>query len=518
MSNSPLLTDSQWPKLLEYVAEAYNEVTLSRGFTLFKQQQVTALNVAEARRVQATVEEAETYKVALNLDTFSLSQCACPMQSSCKHLAAVMMELADRLGYPATQIMNAKLYLKRAADSNIDSSLQQLPNMDVQGWQHFLNQYASSIKPSYDQGIYVEALRQHLNNLNKVTPDFPAIDSLFFELHKLLFIFRKIKEQMTLTTSSYYTSSTIYRFSDEMLELLKTKTDTVNPAASSERIDQTLAYLREQMSEDSGQKYHDFGVYTALWKYWIAPFPEADRLLTQEQDNLMTLVEVSPSPSVSAARAYILLLQGKSDEAWDALATSSSFKELPAALFLTLLNQLAEAQQWAGLVTWLRKSAPFFNMRQNKKLEIYADFWKLAVSYEPHAEEQMWHIFEQFLPHSLAIIEAILYEQGKWKAWLEMQIVLGHDPFYHRVSVLQPIEKESPVLLLPYYHQAVDHYVSLKNRHDYKAATKLLKRLEKVYKKMKQPERWDIFFAGFIERYSRLRALQEELRKGKLMG
>ena len=38
--SSPVLNDDQWLKLLEYVAETYNDVTLSRGFTYYKQQRV----------------------------------------------------------------------------------------------------------------------------------------------------------------------------------------------------------------------------------------------------------------------------------------------------------------------------------------------------------------------------------------------------------------------------------------------------------------------------------------------
>ena len=42
MSSKPVLNDDQWSKLLEYVAETYNEVTLSRGFHFYKQQMVTS--------------------------------------------------------------------------------------------------------------------------------------------------------------------------------------------------------------------------------------------------------------------------------------------------------------------------------------------------------------------------------------------------------------------------------------------------------------------------------------------
>jgi uncharacterized Zn finger protein len=129
----------------------------------------------------------------------------------------------------------------------------------------------------------------------------------------------------------------------------------------------------------------------------------------------------------------------------------------------------------------------------------------------------MWQSLGELLPTTYRIIEDLYYEKRQWKPWIEMQIAQGYDPFTHRVHVLQPIEKESPELLLPYYHQAVEHYIRLKNRHDYKSAVRLLKRLEKVYKKMKQPERWEAFFTRFVSRFSRLRALQEELKKGKLL-
>ena len=111
-----------------------------------------------------------------------------------------------------------------------------------------------------------------------------------------------------------------------------------------------------------------------------------------------------------------------------------------------------------------------------------------------------------------------LYESANGKPWIEMQIVQGYDPFTHRVNVLQPIEKESPELLLPYYHQAVEHYIRLKNRHDYKSAVRLLKRLEKVYKKMKQPERWEAFFTRFVSRYQQAARLAGRIEEREAAG
>jgi hypothetical protein len=517
MSSFPILNDEQWLKLLENVAETYNEVTLSRGFNYFKQQRVTSLIISELRVVQARVEGSEDYKITLNLDKLRSSHCTCPVHASCKHLAAVIMELGDRLGYPASQVVNAKHHLKRASTISASALIaEQLPNMDVPGWHAILNQFTSHIKPSYDQGIYMDMLRHHFQSIRKASIPFTDMDLIFFELHQELFILRKIKEQQTQGGVSYYTSFTVYRIYDDIHAWLKQKSAAVNVALAGERLEQTFVYLRQQMAEESGHKHQNYGVYTVLWKYWVAPNSEAGHWMSQEVDALEKLTSDSPSYSLSAAKAFLYLQQDRSIEAWEILEASGTLKGAPADLLLPFLNHLSDTQNWMDLVDWLKRSVSFFYGQKTKELEAYTGYWKAAVGHLPQAEEHMWSTLEELLPHSYRIIEEVLYEQRKWKPWVEMQILQGHDPLYHRVSILQPIEKESPKLLVPYYHQAVNHYVGLKNRHDYKSAVKLLKRLEKVYKKLQQTNRWKDFISDFVERHSRLRALQEELRKGKL--
>ncbi|NOV04624.1 SWIM zinc finger family protein [Paenibacillus planticolens] len=522
MSSSTVLNDEEWLKLLKYVAESYTDVTLSRGFTYFKQGQVVSLNITDARLVQAKVNGSDSYRVSLNLNKLKDGSCTCPVHSTCKHQAAVMMELADRLGYPATQIMNAKMQLKRAASLPTSvSAILQLATISVLEWHSVLDQFTSPVTPTYDHGVYVQELRSQLRRLNNYAIPFSDQDRAFFNLHQELFLQRKIQEQKAQSSTGYFTSSATYKIYDDILSLLKEHASQFVHPESSERLETTFAYLRGQMTQQQGHSYHDFGVYSALWTEWIAEDEtaaksyatreiEAIKQDTQDNDKL--------TPSLSAAKAYLLLILSKPKEAWAALEDGPSFKETPAYFFIAFFDYLQNTLQWEELVNWLNKTLIFFNNPRTRELDTYATYWQKAIAHLPEAEELMWKTFEQLLPRSYYLIEDVLYKQGKWKAWLEMQIVLGHDPLFHRVSVLQPIEKEAPQLLLPYYHQAVNHYVGLKNRQDYKAAVRLLKRLEKVYKKMKQPGHWDTFLAGFVERHSRLRALQEELRKGKLLG
>ncbi|WP_051620961.1 SWIM zinc finger family protein [Paenibacillus sp. UNC451MF] len=516
MSLFSTLNDEQWLQLLEQVAGTFNEVTLSRGFNYFKQQRVVRLVASEDRVIQAWVTGSEEYKVTLHLNHFKSNSCNCPVQTNCKHQAAVMMELADRLGYPASQIVNAKHHLKRITPSP-ETSLNQLPSMKISGWHDVMKQYTSRVTPSYDLGMYSDALRNQLQTIRKDSINFSDMDRIFFELHQELFILRKMKEHSAQNSVNYYTSFALYRLSDKIQDWLQHQSALVDFSLHAERLEETLDYLRQQMLDETNHKYLDFGLYTALWEHGIAHSPELGHWVTQEITELEKQTSDSQSASLLAAKAYLYLYQSKNKKAWETLQESNSLLKAPASLFFPFLNRIMDSHNWDELVDWLIKTANCFYGQKNKELDAYMGYWKAAISHVPEAENHLWTALEGMLPHSIPIMEDVLYEQRRWKPWLELQIIQGHDPHSHKVSVLQPIEKEAPELLLPFYHQAIEQYVSLKNRHDYKLAVKLLKRLDKVYKKMKQVERWDRFFAGFIERHSRLRALQEEMKKGKLL-
>ncbi|MBE1444905.1 SWIM zinc finger family protein [Paenibacillus sp. OAS669] len=520
MSLFTALNDEQWLLLLEQVAKSFNEVTLSRGFTYFKQQRIVRMIASEDRVIQAWVSGSgsEEYKVTLHLNHFSSNSCTCPVQDTCKHQAAVMMELADRLGYPVSQLVNAKHHIKRIkATPSPEMLLANLPGMKISGWHEMMNQLTSHVTPSYDLGMYSDMLSNQLQSIRMDSVPFSDTDRMYFELHLELFILRKMKEQTAKNNVNYYTSFALYRHSDKILAWLQEHSALVDFTLNPDRIKETLAYLRQQMLEDNHQHEPEFRIYTRLWECGADRSPEAEVWASEELNSLEEQPAHSSALYLLAVKAYLLLQRSQTKEAWKTLEEIQTIKKAPSSLFFPFLYHLLKARELDALVEWLIQTAPYFYGLQSKEQDLYISIWKTAISHVPQAEKHLWPVLEEMLPHSISIMEDLLYEQGKWKPWLELQLIQGHDPHYHRVSVLQPIEKEEPELLLPYYHQAIEQYVAQKNRHDYKLAVKLLKRLEKVYKKMKQVDRWDRFFGGFLERHSRLRALQEEMKKGKLL-
>ncbi|UUZ91545.1 hypothetical protein LJK87_39010 [Paenibacillus sp. P25] len=119
------------------------------------------------------------------------------------------------------------------------------------------------------------------------------------------------------------------------------------------------------------------------------------------------------------------------------------------------------------------------------------------------------------LPRTYQFYTAYLLKAKRYRAWVDLQLANRVSPLNLYSVDLQMLEKQDPALLLPLFHQAVERCVAEKNRTAYKTAAKLLKKLQSLYKKLNRTNEWEDYIYRFAMKYSRLRALHEELRKGK---
>ena len=220
------------------------------------------------------------------------------------------------------------------------------------------------------------------------------------------------------------------------------------------------------------------------------------------------------------AQSQIHFFLDQDEPALDLLQQANEKGTIPPERFFLFLQILSAKEQWPRLQDWLLAIGPMMLSRPREQhIEAYVNLWEQVIQHSSSSdsEQHLWDSLVRMLPFSRKIYEETLLAHSKWQQWMDFQLSSGTEPLDFRVSVLKPIEKNAPELLLPFYHQAVERYILLKNRDGYKAAVKLLKRLSKLYLKMKQETRWEEFITTFANRHSRLRALQEELRKGKLI-
>lgn len=604
------MDDAQWQALIFKVAELYNNLTIMRGFQYYKQKRVGPLlfshrqtrhhnNAAiydhtqnstrdltqadshESGTITAEVQGTEAYTVVLYMEALSTSRCTCPVNTPCKHMAAVLMSYAEQQGRPVPALVNAHATtsLKQAAKSVVTASSGRAYSFDstsdhgqtfedknaVDGRQYSeIKEQAAALAdmsiPEWHE-LFRDSLRrlgtgtattayiqEASDELYAIKPKLPAAMEQLFELHVLLYLMRYCipPARNSITNTPVYLSYPAQLAVDALQKRLESLLLQPLDCSSLQglkleqfwaRLVETAGYLRTEMLPETANMMFFTPVYTKLWLNWIVTQPQgnSDLLETElatldsiEQDAVQQAKEqelngqrpvkkvILPLPLV-LAQGWMHYHLKQDTAAWQKLVHGSTAYGVPPEQLLYFLHTLVDAAEWTRLAEWLVQLGPMLTNRRNTPLQDYMQLWDLTIQHVPESEHQMWDTLVSMLPHSRPAYEEAMHSRGQWRRWIDFQLSTGTEPLEFRVAVLQPIEKEAPELLLPFYHQAVERYVGHKNRDGYKAAVKLLKRLSKIYKKLKHDEQWEHFITTLAVRNSRLRALQEELRKGKLI-
>ncbi len=543
------LDDDQWNMLVQDAADHFDDVTLNRGFQYYKQGKVLKMTIPSHRYVKAIVEGSERYDVEVNLDFFTLSHCSCPVSGNCKHMFAVMLKYADlhnrsvhmlvnakttALSKPsvkpaphATSYRNAKQIAAKKAESEaaeLKAQAGRIPTMSIPEWHELYELCTARLLQSSRNAQFVQ---DSLEAIFRIKPQLIPEKERLFTLHAYLFVLSKLTKQPQDQSSGYLYSYLAYHAHHAASDLQNTieqcivdSADLAGEPDNEHLVEQTLTYLRKEMLTEANENHYFLYHYLSIWSRWIYPHTNHNARPYSEELQQLEATAGDLDSSLFArriAQAGMHLYLSNDPEAWKLLVSAKQISDIPSDYLLYFLDYLSKAEQWPRLTSWLIETAPLLSMKRNNKIRSYSDFWELAVHHLPDAEQRMWDTLATMLPHSRALYEEKLLAHEKWERWMDYHLSIDSDPHDFRVTDLRPLEKNAPEVLLPFYHQAVERYVLIKNRDGYKAAVKLLKRLAKLYKKMKQEPRWELFLTTFASRNSRLRALQEELRKGKLL-
>lgn len=534
------MDDLQWHTLIQDISQQFTDLTLKRGFQYFKQERVHQLTISDHTRIEAVVEGAKSYKVTLLLDALSGSYCTCPIATNCKHMVAVLLNYAEMQERSVHAIVNAHstaafktvvnpsspVASKRtsAAFAKLKDQASQIPNLAISEWHDLFQICTASLDMRIPNTQYA---KDALTSIYAIKPQLaPAMEQLF-ELHAHLFVLEQLIKPMHpqgYSSNLHMGYNTQVATDDIQAEIKRILTNKFGITAEPEHwhhLSETITYLRGRMLTKSQPIKYFTNTYYLLWLSWIHPNLHDTKMYLEELQ-LLQSAEAELGTGLSRtpwllAQSWMHFYLSDDEQAKERLQAVDHSFNISSELLYPFLEYLYKTEEWSRLMEWLMEIGPLLVRYRNNNLTSYMVYWEETTQHLPEAEKAMWDTLVHMLPSSKKIYEETLLTHHQWQQWMDFQLSLGKEPMDFRVSVLQPIDKHAPELLLPFYHQAVERYVLLKNRTSYKSAVKLLKRLSKLYKKMKKEERWELFITTFSSRYSRLRALQEELRKGKLI-
>ncbi|AIW87136.1 MULTISPECIES: SWIM zinc finger family protein [Bacillus] len=473
--------------------------------------------------------EGSVYSVHIPIRNVTESYCDCFAPTQCQHMLAVLLSAASSFGQVGDVLTLFKNNTKpslppiRTARQVLQSSA--FEEMDYKSWQtYFENEYESFKKEqarlTYKQMYFLMSLfTDFYTKLERKAPRIVAIHELF-KLHAALYCFQKLLEEIQEFEAnklySYHQPVNVVRlFVDKVESTVRDLKTEAIPEESKPILEETARLIHEAFFSTDAYTQERFFIYRHVWGELL----RTEEQLQEEKQRIDT--KINPL-SKALASSHLLFLNGEDVSAMELLEKQPSSV---VSLYFYWLEELLSAMEWDRGKDWLS-----FTYKQVKETiteqentvfiqDIVRLFVMMYETYATHTNEQagLEMILQELLPYSFTNYEQYVLAKKQYHAWTELQLLYGFEVIELLKEPLKDIEKEAPEAALPLYHHAAMEAIEERNRKSYKRAVRYLKKLRMLYKRLKRTDEWDAFIIHIANLHSRLRALQEELRRGKLI-
>jgi len=213
----------------------------------------------------------------------------------------------------------------------------------------------------------------------------------------------------------------------------------------------------------------------------------------------------------------VLAFQANDDERALSYIQQCQFDKVQRLVYPMVESRMA-SESWEKVSLWMTWLMKQFNGggQQLRSVGPFLALCRKAISLQPH-QRQWLDAMLALLPHSYQALTDHYYTQGQYSAWADLQMYMGRKPEDFKGTEIQKIEQKAPKVLLPMYHQAIELAIHSRNRQGYRMAAKYMIKLNSLYEQLGERRVWHSYYKRMQDKYSRLRAFQEELVKGKLV-
>lgn len=517
--------------LSESVWHLFQMDELKKGLALYKQGNVYNVSITESH-VHGSVLDSVDHYVAIDLDFFQVSTCTCKFEV-CKHKAALFFYMYS--AYDNADVLLTKWQINHASAINrskassttshiraplIKSVSIAPPNPDsVKDWHRFFDeafQQRIDQRSSY-QDIYTKYLVSYTYNSLKHISD-PTLKGLY-DVHALVdTMYRILNHVQPSTTPDYLTfriGPILQELLDELLDVLKVFDHLHKQQMYDKHLEESIPYFNKLLFQPKSQPDYRLLVYRMVWvkllhhPKWALNNKE---LLVKQVDPFVTTI-TREVLFLECSIVHMDFLLGQDKEAFDRLQSISAYLQDEPLVWLHLLK---ESKQWSRLLAWLTFLTPLIAQGDDDLINFLLLDW---VFYMEQTKETAGYekALKLLLPTSLPYYEYYLLEEKRYKEYIELQLYIQLHPSEWDGMELKVVEKDDIHHLLPLYHQSIDRLILERNRPAYKLAVRLLKKLQSYYKRLKLQEQWGNYVYALATHNSRLSALKEEMRKGKLI-
>ncbi|AZB44671.1 SWIM zinc finger family protein [Bacillus sp. FJAT-42376] len=497
---------------------------VKKGLILYRQGSVYNVNVS-AERLTAKVQDVSPASITLDLDFVQASSCSCPADGFCRHLMAAFLYVyasVDRIGtfvdawkddraaHVLSQMRRASELLNREFVLKEDS---------LESWHELFEREYEALQVKTMQGLY----HQFFFKLKQKAPKKLELKRLFVIHLAIVTITRMLASYNRTKVKDPSLNHMAMVYVNHMANAIETELEEMKRYATPFALDPLLGasadYFRKLLEAPDPFYSTALDLYKLLWSglmnrpKWLEM--ERKAFEAKQEDAVITAKDLM-------GMLHIDFLLKKDDAVLDYLK-DGNIRLFPSS-FLWLEEMMAK-KQWDRLEKWLpyvMELSPQYVEADLPRKEIRngaAFLLDVVGAYARAAKKD--DLYEEacrtLLPYSYNEYENMLALDERYYEWAELNMLLGYPVYEVEERFLKEAEKAEPEAVLSLYKQTIYLEMEIRNRDSYKRAVRLLKKVKRLYKKMKSEEEWEDYLDMLQERYKRLRAFREELVKGKLI-
>jgi hypothetical protein len=532
---------------------------LKEALTLFRNGAVYNAAVAGDTITAVVQDKLGTNTVSLELDFMEISFCSCYQKNDmfCVHKLAVLFYLFSLFDSPGEFFNHWKEGFQYTS-SEKKPVIPKKPILEVpkkkkertyqedslESWLTYFNEKYKQFTKKREARMSTYWNYQRNTNLaedlyedyyptllDTELPSSPVGESLF-HIHAALSVFEKVLENAAdIYTSSYshhYTRKYLNEIISDIGDLaLKVRKSNFEYTTADEKIlsetPKRLINILLMARDFQYDRLYLFQIVCSnliLKKEWLDELKRKLLSRGKKEDKLKQLGKVNFSSECRLALAHLDFMIEKDKVAIKRLSDGPANE---VYYYSTWFKTLAKNKLWDRFEIWLS----FIEERMNDYIHQYGEqqlkrelttfylFFIKEYATEKGKEDIYINTLQTWLPYSYGDFCEYLLEQKEFRMWTELQLFAGITIDKIDKELLKEIEDKDRSCLLPLYHNAVEAAISEKSRDAYKQAVKYLRKLRTQYKSLKKEEVWNSYIHILSVKYKRLRAFQEELRKGK---
>lgn len=532
------ITREELEALGEEIRRHFDLPIVERGLEYQQKGFVYNTEVRPDRSLVSKVQGSAVYDVKLDMDFLGLSECSCPYQGYCKHMAAVFFYVYSVYGRPDAFVKDWKQRQDQPRFVRSGSKLQRQTELLASAQPAVATLKESASPDEWRTHIEREfaAFGERHNRFKYETEEYydaalqtavrPSLwwgngTKRLLALYALLHALQRLEHDFGSLGQAAAYRLPAYRAAAKALERkLEQTVDEIDVDDTMRRWPDHLRAIGPIVFESLGANPPQaivgwLDIYRLLWSRLLRqPLWVEHEIEAVDQARLHALRRADGEPDRWAmARAHFAVMAGDDRDARQRLGVVESFHPTDALFYVRKFHRGGE---WERLWEWLQWLLARCRNGDRDVFQTLCTFAGEAAA-ALGREEEWTRALAEMLPSSYYVYTEFLIRSGRFREWADYHLAERIAVFELYPADLRAVESQEPSAVLPLYHQTIERCILQKNRTAYKEAIRLIKKLAALYKQTGQTERCELYLRRLSQQYSRLRAFQEELTKGKLI-